>query len=83
MPQNAPVTPQDVMAWIHESLGECQGAYEVQDLSFIKKTVRVLTPRRDAYFDLEAGRWEALSDPEARPALTEDLKRWASRCLSR
>ena len=81
MPQNASVTPQDVMDWIHESLGDCQGAYEVQDLSFIKKTVRVITLRHDAYFDVESARWGALNDAEGRPALTEDLRRWALRSL--
>lgn len=83
MQQNAPVTPQDVMTWIRESLAECQGTYEVQDLSFIKKTVRVVTSRRDAYFDVESGRWAALNDPEGRPALTADLQRWAKQNLSR
>jgi len=83
IPQTTPVTAQDVVAWIRESLGDCEGAYEVQDLSFIKKTVRVVTPRHDAYYDVEAGRWAELNDPEGRPALTEDLQRWARRCLSR
>jgi hypothetical protein len=83
MPQDPPVTPKDVVAWIHESLDDCRGAYEVQVLRFVKMTVRVLTPRHDAYFDVEAGRWGALNDPEGRPVLTDDLKEWARRHLSR
>lgn len=83
MQDKPPVTPGEVMAWIRESLEDCEGRYEVQDLTFIKKTVRVVTPRRDAHFDIEASRWGALNDPEERPALTEDLRQWARRCLPR
>jgi hypothetical protein len=79
--ENARVTPQDVMAWINESLGEAQGRFEVQDLTFIRKSVKVVTPRRDACFELEASRWALLNDPAGRSALTEDLRSWARRCL--
>jgi hypothetical protein len=79
--QNAPVTPQDVMTWIHESLGDGQGRFEVQDLTFIRKSVKVVTARRDACFELEAGRWDLLNDPAGRITLTEDLRNWARRCL--
>jgi hypothetical protein len=79
--QNAPVTPQDVMTWIRESLGESQGRFEVQDLTFVRKSIRVVTARRDAFYELDAGRWAALSDPLAKPEMTEDLQKWARRCM--
>jgi hypothetical protein len=79
--QQAPVTPQEVMAWIRDSLGDGQGRFEVQDLTFIKKSVKVVTPRRDSCFELEAARWDLLQDPAGRTALTEDLRSWARRCL--
>jgi hypothetical protein len=79
--QNAPVTPQDVMIWIRESLGDPQGRFEIQDLSFVKKSVKVVTPRRDACFELVGTRWELLNDPASRSGLTDDLRLWASRCL--
>jgi hypothetical protein len=81
--QNAPVTPQDVMTWISESLGDGQGRFEVQDLTFVKKSVKVVTPRHDSCFELEGARWALLQDPAARTALTEDLRTWARRCLPR
>jgi hypothetical protein len=79
--QNAPVTPQDVMMWIWEVLGDSRDRFEVQDLSFVKKSVKVVTPRRDACYELESGRWGQLTDPESRSALTDDLVKWARRCL--
>ena len=79
--QNAPVTTQDVMTWIRESLGDGQGRFEVQDLTFVKKSVKVVTPRHDSSFELEAARWGLLQDPVGRCELTEDLRKWARRCL--
>jgi hypothetical protein len=79
--QNVPVTPQDVMTWIRDSLGDGQGRFEVQDLTFVKKSVKVVTSRRDACFEIEAARWGQLQDPEGRSALTDDLRTWARRCL--
>jgi hypothetical protein len=79
--QNAPVTPQDVMMWIWESLGDTRDRFEVQDLSFVKKSVKVVTSRRDACYELESARWGQLTDPDSRSALTEDLLKWARRCL--
>jgi hypothetical protein len=78
-----PVSFQDVVAWIRESLADYQGLYDVQDLTFVKSTVRVVTPRRDALFDVARDRWRELADPSSRPALTEDLRLWASRNLVR
>jgi hypothetical protein len=79
--QNAPVTPLDVMTWIRESLGDSEGRFEVQDLSFVKQSVKVVTPRRDACFELVSTRWALLNDPAGKTALTEDLRTWARRCL--
>ncbi len=79
--QNAPVTCQDVMTWIAETLGDAPGRFEVQDLTFVKKSVKVVTPRHDACFELEAGRWPLLNDSTGRSGLTADLQNWARRCL--
>jgi len=79
--QNASVTPQEVMMWIWESLGDTRDRFEVQDLSFVKKSVKVVTARRDACFELEGARWGLLNDPAGRSALTDDLRTWAKRCL--
>ena len=79
--KEAAVTPQDVMMWIRETLVERQGQFDVQDLSFIRKTVRVVSPRRDACFDLDAARWPQLNDADCKAALAEDLRSWAKRSL--
>jgi hypothetical protein len=76
-----PVSLNDVVAWIRESLGEYQGLYDVQDLTFIRSSVRVVTARRDARYDLVRDRWPDLADPASRPVLTQDLRLWASRYL--
>ena len=75
------VTTEDVMSWIRESLGEPQGRFEVQDLTFVKKSVKVVTARRDACYELDGARWGLLTDPAGRSSLTEDLRSWARRCL--
>ena len=79
--KDAAVTPQDVMTWIRETLVERQGQFDVQDLSFIRRTVRVVTPQRDACFDVEASRWPHLNDADRKAALAEDLRSWARRSL--
>jgi hypothetical protein len=71
------VSLQDVMTWIDESLADYQGRYDVQDLTFVRSMVRVVTPRRDALFDVVNARWPALSDPQARPGMTAELRQWA------
>ena len=80
MPDQA-VSFDDVMRWIRESLADYEGLYDVQDLTFIRSTVRVVTPRRDALFDVGRDRWEDLASPESRPVLTQGLQRWASQNL--
>lgn len=81
MPEQ-PVSLRDVMAWIDESLTDYQGRYDVQDLTFVRSTVRVVTPRRDALYDLANARWPGLADPQARPEMTADLLRWAQHNLT-
>ncbi len=76
-----PVTREDVVAWINQSLADYQGLYEVQDLTFIRSAVRVVTLRRDALFDVTRTRWPELADPQSRPGITEDLRLWARRNL--
>jgi hypothetical protein len=76
-----PVSIQDVLGWIRESLAEYQGRYEVQDLTFVSSAVRVVTPRRDARYDVKQARWNELLDGETRPTLTADLQRWARQYL--
>jgi hypothetical protein len=79
--QQAPVTSNEVVAWIKDALGDGRGRFEVQDLSFVNKSVKVVTIRRDSAFAVDSGRWEALHDPAGREALTGSLKAWARRCL--
>jgi hypothetical protein len=79
--QDQPVSYQDVVAWIRESLADYQGLYDVQDLTFVRSAVRVVTPRRDARYDVERGRWPELADPQGRPTLTAELQRWARQHL--
>ncbi len=77
-----PVSIEDVVTWIRESLSDYQGLYEVQDLTFVRSAVRVVTQRRDARFDVATTRWQELADPGSRPLLTADLQRWARQNLS-
>lgn len=77
-----PVSIQDVVTWIRESLADYQGRYEVQDLTFVRAAVRVVTERRDARFDVAVSRWQELADPASRPLLTADLQRWARQNLT-
>jgi hypothetical protein len=79
--ENTLVTARDVMTWITESLGDGVGRFEVQDLTFVKKSVKVVTVRRDSCFELASGRWPQLAEPEGRSALTQELRGWARRCL--
>lgn len=79
--ENGLVTAQDVMTWIAESLGDGRGRFEVQDLTFVKKSVKVVTVRRDACFELASARWPQLAEPESRTVLTQELRGWARRCL--
>ena len=79
--QDQPVSYQDVMAWIQESLADYQGLYEVQDLTFVGSAVRVVTSRRDARYDLGKARWKDQADPQGRLELTAELKRWARQNL--
>lgn len=79
--QHAPVTSNEVVAWIRDSLGDGQGRFEVQDLTFVNQSVKVVTIRRDSSFAVDSGKWEALHDPVGREALTGSLMAWARRCL--
>ncbi len=80
---DAPVTLQDVVAWVRESLSDREGLYDVQDLTFIRSSLRVVTKRRDAHFDIGRDRWPELADPDGRSALTASLQHWARTNLAR
>lgn len=80
--EDRPVSIEDVVAWVREVLTEYQGLYEVQDLTFVRSALRVVTVRRDARFDVARSRWGELRDPEARLALTAELQRWARQNLA-
>ena len=69
----------DVASWVAQVLNTYEGLYEVQDHIFVRQTVRVVTKRRDSYFDISAERWKASADPEALDALGHDLGLWARR----
>ncbi len=69
----------DVAAWVNGVLTDYTGRYEVQDHLFIRNAVRVVTIRRDAFFDIQAERWRF--DPAERDPLGQELRMWARRVM--
>ncbi len=69
----------DVAEWVDGVLTDYRGRYEVQDQLFIRNTVRVVTVRRDAFFDIQPDRWPA--DAQAREPLGQELRSWARRVM--
>ncbi len=68
----------DVASWVDRVLEQYKGLYDVQDQTFIRGMVRVVTKRRDSYFDISREIW---SEPQAaeHPALGQELGKWARR----
>lgn len=69
----------EVAAWVDGVLADFRGRYEVQDQLFIRNAVRVVTIRRDAFFDIQRERW--LGDAEEREPLGQELRIWARRVM--
>jgi hypothetical protein len=71
----------EVAAWVDGVLTDYRGRYEVQDQMFIRNAVRVVTVRRDAYFDIQPDRWVATAEPASRDSLGHELRTWARRVM--
>ncbi len=71
----------DVAAWVDGVLTDYRGRYEVQDQLFIRNAVRVVTVRRDAFFDIRPDRWPEDEDVQARAPLGDELRTWARRVM--
>jgi hypothetical protein len=69
-----------VAAWVNEVLPDYAGRYEVVDHLFIKGSVRVVTTRRDAFYDISRQRWTSDADP-THATIGEELRRWAHRVM--
>lgn len=69
----------EVAAWVDGVLTDYRGRYEVQDHLFIRNTVRVVTVRRDAFFDIRPDRW--VTETEPREPLGQELRVWARRVM--
>jgi Txe/YoeB family toxin of Txe-Axe toxin-antitoxin module len=76
---NEGIKAAEVASWVAQVLTGYDGLYDVQDQLFVRQTVRVVTKRRDSYFDISSDRWKAAADPEALEALGHDLGLWARR----
>lgn len=71
----------EVAAWVDDVLIDYKGRYEIQDHLFIRNVVRVVTVRRDAFFDIRPDRWPGPEDVRAREPLGEELRGWARRVM--
>ncbi len=71
----------EVAAWVDGVLTDYRGRYEVQDQMFIRNAVRIVTVRRDAFFDIQPERWVANAETAARDALGQELRMWARRVM--
>ncbi len=70
-----------VAAWVNDVLADYAGRYEVVDHLFIRDAVRVVTARRDAFFDIPRQRWVGDTDAERHAAIGEELRLWARRVM--
>jgi hypothetical protein len=69
----------EVAQWVDGVLADYRGRYEVQDQLFIRNAVRVVTIRRDAFFDIQPDRWP--HEVDAREPLGQELRIWARRVM--
>ncbi len=70
-----------VAAWVNDVLADYAGRYEVVDHLFVRDAVRVVTTRRDAFFDIPRQRWTGDTDMERHAAIGEELRLWARRVM--
>ncbi len=66
-----------VASWVDRVLEDYKGLYDVQDQTFIRGMVRVVTKRRDSYFDISGDGWGAPADSAEHAALGQQLGKWA------
>jgi hypothetical protein len=71
----------EVAEWVDSVLPEYKGQYEVLDHLFVRGTVRVVTLRRDAFYDIPRGRWLQKADPHEHEVLSDELRLWARRVI--
>jgi hypothetical protein len=71
----------DVASWVAGVLPEYNGQYEVLDHLFVRSAVRVVTTRRDAFYDIPRDRWNVGSDEAGHAAIGEELRVWARRVM--
>jgi hypothetical protein len=70
-----------VTKWVNEVLADYSGRYEVVDHLFIRDAVRVVTVRRDAFFDIPRQRWVSDQDAEQHAEIGQELRLWARRVM--
>lgn len=70
-----------VAAWVNDVLAEYTGRYEVVDHLFVRDAVRVVTTRRDAFFDIPRQRWIGDPDAEHHAEIGQELRLWARRVM--
>ncbi len=70
-----------VAAWVNDVLADYQGRYEVVDHLFVRDAVRVVTVRRDAFFDIQRARWVGDADAEHHADIGAELRLWARRVM--
>lgn len=71
----------EVATWVAGVLPEYLGQYEVLDHLFVRNTVRVVTVRRDAFYDIPRDRWDATSDEGTHAVIGGELRLWARRVM--
>jgi hypothetical protein len=70
-----------VAAWVEDVLADYKGRYEVCDHLFVRDAVRVVTVRRDAFYDISRERWTRDPDAESHSAIGQELLMWAQRVM--
>ncbi len=72
---------EQVAQWVDRVLADYKGRYEVVDHLFVRNAVRVVTTRRDAFYDIPRERWTDDPDVEAHTTIGDELKMWARRVM--
>ncbi len=72
---------EQVAVWVEGVLADYKGRYEVCDHLFIRDAVRIVTTRRDAFYDIPRERWTTDPDTESHSAIGEELRLWARRVM--
>ncbi len=80
MPEE-PVKAERVAAWVDGVLADYKGRYEVVDHLFVRDAVRVVTIRRDSFYDIPRQRWLADPDSDLHQDLGQELRTWARKVM--